>query len=102
MVFLRYPNLLRLLLKLIKIYISNLNIGISCVLVENKGHKRYNKGSLKVPILMRMYFWMPTNLQWEPPSLAEVSKDMVDCYFSPLSELEPELELPVASREPNM
>ncbi|VVA11609.1 PREDICTED: 3-hydroxyisobutyryl-CoA hydrolase [Prunus dulcis] len=39
---------------------------------------------------------------WDPPSLKEVSKDMVDCYFSPLSEFEPELELPTASREPFM
>ncbi|BBG94995.1 ATP-dependent caseinolytic protease/crotonase family protein [Prunus dulcis] len=40
--------------------------------------------------------------KWDPPSLKEVSKDMVDCYFSPLSEFEPELELPTASREPFM
>ncbi|GMN35279.1 hypothetical protein TIFTF001_005197 [Ficus carica] len=40
--------------------------------------------------------------KWEPPSLAEVSKDMVDCYFSPLPEVESELELPTASREPYM
>jgi len=39
-------------------------------------------------------------MQWEPPSLEEVSKDMVDSYFSPLGELEPELELPTALREP--
>jgi 3-hydroxyisobutyryl-CoA hydrolase len=40
------------------------------------------------------------NMQWDPPSLAEVSKDMVDCYFYRLDELEPELELPTALREP--
>ncbi|PQQ21026.1 3-hydroxyisobutyryl-CoA hydrolase-like protein 2 mitochondrial [Prunus yedoensis var. nudiflora] len=40
--------------------------------------------------------------KWDPPSLKEVSKDMVDCNFSPLSEFEPELELPTASREPFM
>ncbi|KAM5564677.1 hypothetical protein ABKV19_018977 [Rosa sericea] len=40
--------------------------------------------------------------KWDPPSLKEVSKDMVDCYFSPLPEVEPELELPTASREPFM
>lgn len=40
--------------------------------------------------------------KWDPPSLKEVSKDMVDCYFSPLPEFEPELELPTASREPFM
>uniref|UniRef100_A0A6M2ESM0 3-hydroxyisobutyryl-CoA hydrolase n=1 Tax=Populus davidiana TaxID=266767 RepID=A0A6M2ESM0_9ROSI len=38
--------------------------------------------------------------KWDPPSLEEVSKDMVDSYFSPLGELEPELELPTALREP--
>jgi hypothetical protein len=42
------------------------------------------------------------NMQWDPPSLEEVSKDMVDCYFSRLDELEPELELPTALREPYM
>lgn len=41
-------------------------------------------------------------VQWDPPSLKQVSKDMVDCYFSPLPEFEPELELPTASREPFM
>ncbi|KAB5513833.1 hypothetical protein DKX38_027739 [Salix brachista] len=38
--------------------------------------------------------------KWDPPSLEEVSKDMVDSYFSPLGEFEPELELPTALREP--
>ena len=38
-------------------------------------------------------------MQWNPPSLDEVSKDMVDCYFSQPGEL-PELELPTALREP--
>ncbi|KAL9258755.1 Small ribosomal subunit protein mS47-like protein [Drosera capensis] len=37
--------------------------------------------------------------KWDPPSLDDVSKDMVDSYFSPLGEFEPELELPVALRE---
>ncbi|XP_050366116.1 3-hydroxyisobutyryl-CoA hydrolase-like protein 2, mitochondrial [Argentina anserina] len=37
--------------------------------------------------------------KWDPPSLKEVSQDMVDCFF-PLHEVEPELELPTASREP--
>ncbi|KAG2700337.1 hypothetical protein I3760_07G225800 [Carya illinoinensis] len=40
--------------------------------------------------------------KWDPPSLADVSKDMVDCYFSQLNEFEPELELPTALREPFM
>lgn len=47
------------------------------------------------------YFSIP-NMQWDPPSLAEVSKDMVDSYFSRLDEFEPELELPTAQREPFM
>ncbi|KAJ0089941.1 hypothetical protein Patl1_12587 [Pistacia atlantica] len=38
--------------------------------------------------------------KWDPPSLGDVSKDMVDCHFSPFNELEPELELPTATREP--
>ncbi|KAJ4826472.1 hypothetical protein Tsubulata_019441 [Turnera subulata] len=38
--------------------------------------------------------------KWDPPSLEEVSEDMVDCYFSPLGEVEPELELPTSTREP--
>ncbi|XP_043807641.1 3-hydroxyisobutyryl-CoA hydrolase-like protein 2, mitochondrial isoform X2 [Manihot esculenta] len=38
--------------------------------------------------------------EWNPPSLGEVSEDMVDCYFSPPGEVEPELELPTAIREP--
>ncbi|XP_043702915.1 3-hydroxyisobutyryl-CoA hydrolase-like protein 2, mitochondrial [Telopea speciosissima] len=40
--------------------------------------------------------------KWDPPTLGQVSKDMVDCYFLPLSEFEPELELPTALREPLM
>ncbi|KAJ4707776.1 3-hydroxyisobutyryl-CoA hydrolase-like protein 1, mitochondrial [Melia azedarach] len=40
--------------------------------------------------------------KWDPPSLTEVSKDMVDCYFSPFNESEAELELPTALREPYM
>ncbi|XVE97334.1 hypothetical protein REPUB_Repub03eG0010700 [Reevesia pubescens] len=38
--------------------------------------------------------------KWNPPSLEEVSKDMVEYYFCPLGELEPELVLPTALREP--
>ncbi|CAN0913275.1 3-hydroxyisobutyryl-CoA hydrolase-like protein 2, mitochondrial [Linum grandiflorum] len=38
--------------------------------------------------------------KWDPPSLGDVSKDMVDSYFSRVDEFEPELELPTAIREP--
>lgn len=41
-------------------------------------------------------------MQWDPPSLEEVTKDMVDRYFTQLDEFEPELELPTALREPYM
>lgn len=37
--------------------------------------------------------------KWNPPSLKQVSKDMVDQYFSPLNELGSELELPTTRRE---
>ncbi|KAH6779735.1 ATP-dependent caseinolytic protease/crotonase family protein [Perilla frutescens var. hirtella] len=37
--------------------------------------------------------------KWDPPSLGHVSEDMVDQYFTPLSALEPELELPTNQRE---
>ncbi|GMI98275.1 hypothetical protein like AT3G60510 [Hibiscus trionum] len=37
--------------------------------------------------------------EWEPPSLEKVSDDMVDQYFAPLSESEPNLELPTKQRE---
>ncbi|GMY23278.1 3-hydroxyisobutyryl-CoA hydrolase-like protein 1, mitochondrial isoform X2 [Fagus crenata] len=37
--------------------------------------------------------------KWNPPSLEQVSKDMVEQYFSPISEVEPDLELPTALRE---
>ncbi|KAL2940005.1 3-hydroxyisobutyryl-CoA hydrolase-like protein 2 mitochondrial [Bienertia sinuspersici] len=40
--------------------------------------------------------------KWDPPALEDVSKDMVDCYFSPFSEHEPELDLPTSLREPDM
>ncbi|KAL2940017.1 3-hydroxyisobutyryl-CoA hydrolase-like protein 2 mitochondrial [Bienertia sinuspersici] len=40
--------------------------------------------------------------KWDPPTLEDVSKDMVDCYFSPFSEHEPELDLPTSLREPDM
>ncbi|RXH73083.1 hypothetical protein DVH24_012767 [Malus domestica] len=40
--------------------------------------------------------------EWNPRSFKDVSKDMVDCYFSPLPEVEPEPELPTAMREPFM
>lgn len=38
-------------------------------------------------------------IQWDPPSLEQVSDDMVECYFSPLGEFEPELKLPTNLRE---
>ena len=38
-------------------------------------------------------------LQWNPPSLEQVSKDMVEQYFSPLSKSEPDLELPTELQE---
>lgn len=40
--------------------------------------------------------------KWDPPSLKEVSDDMVECYFSPFNEVESELVLPTALREPYM
>ncbi|KAJ9537350.1 hypothetical protein OSB04_030083 [Centaurea solstitialis] len=40
--------------------------------------------------------------KWDTPSLEAVTKDMVDCYFAPLPESEPELNLPTALREPFM
>ncbi|KAI6680379.1 hypothetical protein NL676_034260 [Syzygium grande] len=39
--------------------------------------------------------------KWDPPSLEEATKEMVDFYVSPLIS-EPELELPTASREPSV
>ncbi|PSS01075.1 3-hydroxyisobutyryl-CoA hydrolase-like protein [Actinidia chinensis var. chinensis] len=40
--------------------------------------------------------------KWEPASLREVTKDMVDYYFAPLGEVEPELDLPTSVREPSV
>ncbi|KAK7382874.1 hypothetical protein VNO80_02006 [Phaseolus coccineus] len=37
--------------------------------------------------------------KWDPPTLENVSQDMVDQYFFPLNESEPDLELPTKSRE---
>ncbi|CAN1849399.1 3-hydroxyisobutyryl-CoA hydrolase-like protein 1, mitochondrial [Linum perenne] len=37
--------------------------------------------------------------QWTPPRLDQVTEDMVDNYFTPLSESEPDLELPTQQRE---
>ncbi|KAJ0803277.1 putative 3-hydroxyisobutyryl-CoA hydrolase [Helianthus annuus] len=37
--------------------------------------------------------------KWDPPSLEHVTQDMVDQYFSPLSPLEPDLDLPTMQRE---
>lgn len=38
-------------------------------------------------------------MQWNPSTLEQVSKEMVDHYLSPLSEFEPDLELPTTLRE---
>ncbi|KAL1353318.1 hypothetical protein HN51_017276 [Arachis hypogaea] len=40
--------------------------------------------------------------KWDPPSLKDVSDDMVQSYFSPFNEVESELVLPTALREPYM
>ncbi|XP_057959418.1 small ribosomal subunit protein mS47 [Malania oleifera] len=40
--------------------------------------------------------------KWDPSSIEEVTTDMVDYYFTPLGEFEPELELPVSLREPSI
>ncbi|KAL3520297.1 hypothetical protein ACH5RR_018446 [Cinchona calisaya] len=37
--------------------------------------------------------------KWDPPSLELVTTDMVDQYFSPITALEPDLELPTELRE---
>eukprot|EP00257_Ricinus_communis_P027809 XP_025015223.1 3-hydroxyisobutyryl-CoA hydrolase-like protein 1, mitochondrial isoform X4 [Ricinus communis] len=37
--------------------------------------------------------------KWNPPSLEKVSEDMVEHYFSRLSEMEPDLDLPTEQRE---
>ncbi|WMV50874.1 hypothetical protein MTR67_044259, partial [Solanum verrucosum] len=38
--------------------------------------------------------------KWDPPSLEHVTNDMVDEYFSPLTSIEPDLELPIQQRKP--
>ncbi|CAA0838332.1 3-hydroxyisobutyryl-CoA hydrolase-like protein 2-mitochondrial [Striga hermonthica] len=40
--------------------------------------------------------------KWGPPKLEDVTDDMVDSFFLPLGELELELNLPVAVREPDV
>ncbi|XP_061364517.1 small ribosomal subunit protein mS47 [Gastrolobium bilobum] len=40
--------------------------------------------------------------KWDPPSLKDVSEDMVEYYFYPFNEVESELVLPTALREPYM
>ncbi|KAL2477992.1 3-hydroxyisobutyryl-CoA hydrolase-like protein 1 [Forsythia ovata] len=37
--------------------------------------------------------------KWDPPTLEQVSQDMIDQYFAPLTAREPELELPTKQRE---
>ncbi|XP_048334618.1 3-hydroxyisobutyryl-CoA hydrolase-like protein 1, mitochondrial isoform X2 [Ziziphus jujuba] len=37
--------------------------------------------------------------KWDPPTLEQVSEDMVDRYFCRLSEFEPDLDLPTSLRE---
>ncbi|KAH0721661.1 hypothetical protein KY290_005774 [Solanum tuberosum] len=40
--------------------------------------------------------------KWDPTRLEKVTTNMVDCFFTPLDELEPELNLATAIREPSM
>ncbi|PKI34005.1 hypothetical protein CRG98_045623 [Punica granatum] len=40
--------------------------------------------------------------KWDPPSLGEVTEEMVDFYFCTLEESESELKLPTALREPSI
>ncbi|KAK3037676.1 hypothetical protein RJ639_030620 [Escallonia herrerae] len=40
--------------------------------------------------------------KWDPPTLGDVTKDMVDAYFAPISEVDSELNLPTALREPSV
>lgn len=40
--------------------------------------------------------------KWSPSKLEDVTDDMVTYFFSPLSETEPELNLPVSVREPDV
>ncbi|KAK4491027.1 hypothetical protein RD792_001748 [Penstemon davidsonii] len=40
--------------------------------------------------------------KWDHPKLEDVSDDMVASFFSPLGEVEPELNLPVTIREPDV
>jgi hypothetical protein len=42
------------------------------------------------------------NFQWDPLRLEDVTKDMVDSYFAPLGEFEPDLNLPTSIREPSV
>lgn len=39
------------------------------------------------------------SIRWDPPALEQVPDDMVENYFSPLGEFEPELKLPTNLRE---
>ncbi|KZV28327.1 3-hydroxyisobutyryl-CoA hydrolase-like protein 2, mitochondrial-like [Dorcoceras hygrometricum] len=40
--------------------------------------------------------------KWDPSKLEEVTVDMVESFFAPLGEVEPELNLPTALREPDV
>jgi hypothetical protein len=54
----------------------------------------------KLYLKSKFILWLSIKyIQWDPPTLEKVSQDMVDQYFLPLSEFEPDLELPTKSRE---
>lgn len=52
-----------------------------------------------IVIIISLLVYLFFVIQWDPPALEQVSGDMIDNYFSPLSDLEPDLELPTEKRE---
>lgn len=67
-----------------------------------KRKKNHSCSSIFPSNFLKASWWISLKMQWDPPTLEEVTKDMVDRYFTQLDEFEPELELPTALREPYM
>ncbi|CAK7347826.1 unnamed protein product [Dovyalis caffra] len=92
----RFQTLDQCLVREYRMSLQGISKQISGDFCEGVRARMVDKDLAPKNVALRVYY---STRSWNPPILEQVTEDMVDRYFSPLSESEPDLDLPTKQRE---